>query len=115
MSWRMPSETAAHERTWMAFPRVGETLGATDAERELGYAAWADVANVVAEFEPVSMVVDPTEILRARRMLASSIERDRRNTEPDRHVRIGARRICERRCASIPPEPQGGRGRTDSN
>ncbi|MBH0109814.1 agmatine deiminase family protein [Salinibacterium sp. NG22] len=74
MSWRMPSETAEHERTWMAFPRVGETLGATDAERELGYAAWADVANVVAQFEPVSMVVDPTEMLRARRMLASSIE-----------------------------------------
>ncbi|MBH0008365.1 agmatine/peptidylarginine deiminase [Salinibacterium sp. SWN1162] len=74
MSWRMPSETAAHERTWMAFPRIGETLGATDAERELGYAAWADVANVVAEFEPVSMVVDPTEMVRARRMLASSIE-----------------------------------------
>jgi len=74
MSWRMPSETAEHERTWMAFPRVGETLGETDAQRELGYAAWADVANVIAQFEPVSMVVDPTEMGRARRMLDSSIE-----------------------------------------
>lgn len=70
----MPSESAEHERTWMAFPRVSETLGATDSERELGYAAWADVANVIATFEPVSMVVDPTEMLRARRMLDSSIE-----------------------------------------
>jgi len=74
MSWRMPSETAEHERTWMAFPRVGETLGETDAQRELGYVAWADVANVIAQFEPVSMVVDPTEVGRARRMLDSSIE-----------------------------------------
>jgi len=74
MSWRMPAETAEHERTWMAFPRIGGTLGETEAERARGYAAWADVANVIATFEPVSMVVDPTEMLRARRMLDSSIE-----------------------------------------
>ena len=29
MSWRMPTETARHERTWMAFPAEGETLGVT--------------------------------------------------------------------------------------
>ena len=27
MSWRMPAETDPHERTWMAFPREGVTLG----------------------------------------------------------------------------------------
>jgi agmatine deiminase len=70
----MPSETAEHERTWMAFPRVGETLGDTESERELGYTAWAEVANVIAQFEPLAMVVDPTEADRARRMLDSSIE-----------------------------------------
>lgn len=74
MSWRMPSETAPHERTWMAFPREGFTLGDTDAEREGGYAAWTAVANAVAEFEPVTMVVDPSETARARRMLSSGIE-----------------------------------------
>src|SRR5664279_3661652 len=74
MSWRMPSETAEHERTWMAFPRVGETLGETESERDHGYAAWANVANVIAQFEMVAMVVDPTETDRARRMLDSSIE-----------------------------------------
>jgi agmatine deiminase len=74
MNWRMPSETADHERTWMAFPVTGETLGDTAPKRERGYSAWADVANVIAQFEPVTMVVDPTEIHRARRMLDSRID-----------------------------------------
>lgn len=74
MSWRMPAETAPHERTWMAFPREGLTLGAEDAEREEGYATWTAVAHAVAEFEPLTMVVDPSEVERARRMLSSEIE-----------------------------------------
>lgn len=74
MTWRMPAETAPHERTWMAFPREGITLGEGAAEREEGYAAWTAVAHAVAEFEPVTMVVDPTEIDRARRMLSSDID-----------------------------------------
>lgn len=74
MSWRMPTETARHERTWMAFPAAGETLGDSDAAREEGYATWTAVAHAVAEFEPVSMLVDPSEIARARRMLSSGIE-----------------------------------------
>jgi len=72
--WRMPAETAEHTRTWMAFPREGFTLGDTAAAREEGYAAWTAVAHAIIEFEPVTMVVDPTEIARARRMLDSSIE-----------------------------------------
>ncbi|RXZ48215.1 agmatine deiminase family protein [Agromyces binzhouensis] len=74
MSWRMPAETAPHERTWMAFPREGITLGAEASEREEGYAAWTAVAHAVAEFEPVTMVVDPTELGRARRMLGSHVD-----------------------------------------
>lgn len=73
MGWRMPSETDPHERTWMAFPREGLTLGETDAEREEGYATWAAVAAAVSRFEPVSMVVDPAEVERARRMLPGEI------------------------------------------
>jgi agmatine deiminase len=73
MSWRMPAETAPHDRIWMAFPRAGISLGTTAAEAEAGYAAWAEVANTVAEFEAVTMVVDATETARARRMLASAI------------------------------------------
>ncbi|WP_350351367.1 agmatine deiminase family protein [Microbacterium sp. A8/3-1] len=74
MSWRMPAETARHDRTWMAFPAEGQTLGETAAEREEGYATWTAVAHAVAEFEPVSMLVDPRELPRARRMLAGDIE-----------------------------------------
>lgn len=74
MTWRMPSETAPHERTWMAFPREGFTLGESAAEREEGYAAWTETALAIAEFEPVTMVVDPSELSRARNMLGSAIE-----------------------------------------
>ena len=73
MSWRMPSETAPHARTWMAFPVEGPTLGDTDAEREEGYAAWTEVAVAIARFEPVTMVVDPSELARARRMLPGDV------------------------------------------
>lgn len=73
MAWRMPSETAPHQRTWMAFPVEGLTLGDTDALREEGYATWTAVAHAVAEFEPVSILVDPSERDRARRMLSSEI------------------------------------------
>jgi agmatine deiminase len=72
--WRMPAETAEHTRTWMAFPREGYTLGDTDTAREEGYTAWTAVAHAIVEFEPVTMVVDPTELERARRMLDPTIE-----------------------------------------
>lgn len=74
MAWRMPAETAPQERTWMAFPREGLTLGDTAAQREEGYAAWTAVAHAVAEFEPVTMLVDPSEMSRARQMLSADIE-----------------------------------------
>lgn len=75
MTWRMPAETARHERTWMAFPRPGLTLGEDPASAEAAYAAWTAVAHAVAEFEPVTMVVDPLERDRAARMLSGQIER----------------------------------------
>ncbi|MBC9935913.1 MULTISPECIES: agmatine/peptidylarginine deiminase [unclassified Leucobacter] len=74
MNWRMPSETDPHERTWMAFPCEGPALEGDEQERASTYAAWADVANATSEFEPVSMLVDPSEAQRARRMLNSEIE-----------------------------------------
>ena len=70
----MPSETARHERTYLAFPAEGPTLGDTDAEKEECYRAWTDVALRVAEFEPVTVLVDPTEVTRAKNMLGSDIE-----------------------------------------
>ena len=74
MNWRMPAETAPHDRTWMAFPRTGITLGATPAEAEECYAAWSAVAHAVSQFEPVTMIVDPTERERAHGMLGGGID-----------------------------------------
>lgn len=74
MNWTMPAETAPQDRAWMAFPRENATLGSTAAEREAGYAAWATVANTIAEFQAVAMIVDPSEIGRARKMLDPGIE-----------------------------------------
>lgn len=72
--WKMPAETEEHESCWMAFPAEGPTLGETDAEKEECYKAWSSVALAVAEFEPVKMVVDPSEMQRAKNMLGSDIE-----------------------------------------
>ena len=74
MTWRMPAETAPHDRIWMAFPREGEVMGDSSAAREATYIAWTAVAHSVVPFEPVTMVVDPSERERARRMLSADIE-----------------------------------------
>ncbi len=58
----------------MAFPRTGATLGDTEAGRAEAYEAWTAVAHAIAEFEPVVMLVDPSETSRAADMLGSDIE-----------------------------------------
>ncbi|QWT23379.1 agmatine deiminase family protein [Subtercola sp. PAMC28395] len=74
MSWHMPSETAPHKRTWMAFPSSGYTLGETAADADEARTTWAAVANSIIDFEPVTMVVGPGHEEVARRYLASEIE-----------------------------------------
>lgn len=74
MTWTMPAETAPQERIWMAFPREGTTLGTGSVEKDEGYAAWTAVAHAISEFEPVTMIVDPSETARARHLLGSGIE-----------------------------------------
>ncbi|GAB3585793.1 agmatine deiminase family protein [Leifsonia lichenia] len=74
MSWRMPHEGARHERTWLAFPTAGYTLGDTAEDAEEARSTWAAVANAVAEFEPVSVVIDPRDRTIAPRYLSSAID-----------------------------------------
>lgn len=74
MSWVMPPETAPQDRIWMAFPRAGITLGDDVASAEAAYQSWTNVAHAIVDREPVTMVVDPTEVARAKRMLSSAVE-----------------------------------------
>ncbi|ARC57836.1 Agmatine deiminase [Frondihabitans sp. 762G35] len=74
MTWLMPSETAPHERTWMAFPRDGYTLGDDAASAHEARSAWSAVARATAEFEPVTMVVDPTARQEAADYLGGAVD-----------------------------------------
>ena len=74
MDPRMPAEYAPQERVWMAFPTEGYSLGDTEQARHEARSTWAAVAHAVAEFEPVTVVVDPGERAAADRYLSSSVD-----------------------------------------
>ncbi|WP_032366815.1 agmatine deiminase family protein [Rhodococcoides fascians] len=71
MTWTMPAEGVRHERTWMAYPCEGYSLGDTPEEHHEARTTWAEVAQAVARFEPVTVVVDPAESAVARTYLSS--------------------------------------------
>ena len=58
----------------MAFPTEGYSLGDTEQARDEARSTWAAVAHAVAEFEPVTVVVDPGERAAADRYLSSSVD-----------------------------------------
>lgn len=68
---KMPAEWTPHRRSWMAWPNNPEILGADPAP---AYHAWADVANAIVAFEPVTMIVPPGETETARRHLFPEVE-----------------------------------------
>jgi agmatine deiminase len=63
MSFRMPAEWAAHDRTLMAWPARSEMWGELYDDAQ---AVHAEVANAIAAFEPVTMVARPQDRKRAR-------------------------------------------------
>ncbi len=70
MSYRMPAEWEPHERTLMAWPvhpSWGLHLGAART-------AYADLANTIADFEPLTMIVNPADAGAARRLLRGQID-----------------------------------------
>jgi agmatine deiminase len=71
---RFPAEWERHERTWVAFPHAGYTLGQTESEQLAARQTWANVANAASEFEKVSCVVNPGDYPNAKRFLSSEIE-----------------------------------------
>jgi agmatine deiminase len=74
MTWRMPAEWERHERTWVAFPTAGYTLGDSASEHEAARTTWANVANQASEFEKVTVVVNPGDEQIAKRYLSGQIE-----------------------------------------
>jgi agmatine deiminase len=69
----MPAEWEPHERTWMAWPSSGYTLGDTPEDADEARGCWAAVANAIARFEPVTMVVDPADVDVARAWLDPAV------------------------------------------
>lgn len=70
----MPAEGAAQDRVWMAYPSAGYSLGETAAEQHEARSTWAGVAHAIAEFEPVTLLVDPGEVGAAKRYVSQDIE-----------------------------------------
>ena len=71
MTYLMPPEWARHSRTWMALPPPASYTTIEDPE---AWSSWVDTANVVAEFEPVTVLVDGADVARARAALSGEIE-----------------------------------------
>jgi len=68
----MPPETARHERTLMAWPCRRELWG---SELDAARRDFAEVANAIAAFQPVTMVVpDGAAAAEARGMLTGAVE-----------------------------------------
>jgi agmatine deiminase len=57
---RMPAEWAEHAGTWMAFPSPNETFG-DGAGLRAARNAWAQVANALVRYEPVTVLLAPGE------------------------------------------------------
>lgn len=71
-AWRMPEEGAPHKRTWMAFGASGVIWGAAllpEVRRNL-----AGIAQAIAQFEPVSMLVRSEDLELARGLVGPSVE-----------------------------------------
>ena len=70
----MPAEWETHDRTWMAWPSNGYTLGETEDDAKIARQTWANVANAVIRFEPVTMLVNPGDLDVASSFLDSKVE-----------------------------------------
>jgi len=70
----MPAEWEPHDRTWMAWPASGYTLGDDAAEADAARRAWAAVANAIVEYEPLTMAVPPADVEIARGLLDARID-----------------------------------------
>ncbi len=71
---RMPAEWEQHSRTWMAWPSNGYTLGETELDADLARQTWANVANAIVRFEPVTIIVNPGDEAIAKTFLDERVQ-----------------------------------------
>ena len=70
LGYFMPGEWSEHDCCWMAWPcRTGLWANNENTMQE-----YADVANIIAKFEPVKMLVPPEKIGDAENLLNKSIQ-----------------------------------------
>ncbi|MEM6883960.1 MAG: agmatine deiminase family protein [Verrucomicrobiota bacterium] len=70
--WRMPDESAPHLRTWMVFGPQAKIWGKSlvpEVQRNL-----ARIANIISEFEPVSLLVRESERMEAQKLVSEQVE-----------------------------------------
>jgi len=67
----MPAEWERHTRTWMALPPPGGYVATEDPP---ALDAWIATANAVTVFEPVSLLVDASEVERVSALIAPGVE-----------------------------------------
>lgn len=71
MTWHMPDEGEPHKRTWMAFGASTTVWGRAllpEVQRNL-----ASIANAIAMFEPVSMLVRPEDLALAKQLMPNKV------------------------------------------
>src|SRR5262245_23568873 len=71
MTYLMPPEWEPHTRTWMALPPPSSLVTAEDPD---AWWSWIETANAVAEFEPVTLLADPSHVVHARPRLTNGVE-----------------------------------------
>ena len=69
--WRMPDEAEAHKATWMAFGASSAVW--TQAQVPQVQLALVRIANAIAAYEPVNMLVRPAELAGARQLLDARV------------------------------------------
>ena len=73
--WSMPAEWSHHAATWMVWPHNQALWESTwGVTLSLVQQDFARVANAIARFEPVKMIVDPSAIASAKALCGPGIE-----------------------------------------
>ena len=74
----MPPEWDPHECCWMQWPTETFPTNATTSwshfELDKGRIAWANVANAISKFEKLLMIVNPSDLKSATKLLNNNIE-----------------------------------------